>query len=86
MIWKTERSYLGISSCMLFGLATIGIAIDPAFGPGAVLLYVAGTVFSVLGLRKGAASRWSKTGLILNLIPLCYLITNVLSAIIDAPD
>ena len=85
----TRRSYLGIASCVIFCIATgaIGTVLVSAqfashlmagleivvIGPFALLLYFGGIIFGVLGLMAPLHNPFSRTGVVLNILPFGYL-------------
>jgi hypothetical protein len=93
-----RRSYLGIGSCCLFVIAAVCVAtmIDWVGNaqmkmsldgivvvPFAVLLNFAGLVMACFGVRRPAENPLSRTGLVLNLLPIgCLAIAIVFGVLI----
>jgi hypothetical protein len=84
-----DRSYCGIGSCCLFGIATaciIAWGVESATAtykmagfegivllPFSLVLYGVGAVMGLIGTREPAINPLSRTGLVLNLFPLAAL-------------
>lgn len=94
----SKRSYLGIGSCVLFGIAAGSIAAVYIANigaqhkmaglesiiviPFALLLNVIGSCMGAFGLTDRAANPLSRTGLFFNLLPLLVVAVNILRALL----
>ncbi len=93
-----KRSYLGIGSCCVFGIATACV-IAPAvtsvtepykmagfegifLWPFALFLYVLGAALGFAGTVRPANNPLSRTGVTLNLLPLFVLVLAVVGSVI----
>jgi len=90
---KVTRSYLGIGSCAVFSIATVAILTVilsswratyklagleiVVVGPFAIVLYVVGLFFAISGLKDRENNPLVRVGLVLNAIPLAYLIVHI---------
>jgi hypothetical protein len=86
----SQRSYLGIGSCVLFVIATSSLFVVLALnwnsqakisgleiivvGPFAVLVYIVGLLLGFVGLQRPVENPLSKLGALLNGIPLALVI------------
>jgi hypothetical protein len=92
------RSYLGIGSCCVFGIATAcvvawavarAIETDKMAGfegivilPFALFLYVMGAMMGLAGTERPANNPLSRTGAALNLLPLLVLVLALVGSMI----
>jgi hypothetical protein len=95
-----KRSYLGIGSCCVFGIATACV-IAPIMAsatepykmaglegifllPFAFVLYVLGAMLGFAGTVRPATNPLSRTGVALNLLPLFVLVLAVVGSVVRA--
>jgi hypothetical protein len=95
---EEKRSYLGIGSCCVFGIATacviaplVASATEPhkmagfeaiVLWPLAFVLYVLGAMLGFTGTVRPANDPLSRTGVTLNLLPLFVVVFAVVGSVI----